>query len=71
MNKNLYMNKIGEKARIAALKLPIIDIKKRNSVLKQYSRYLKTNYKSILKSNQKDVYNARLKKKVMIVGLID
>ena len=62
MNKNLYMNKIGEKARIAALKLPIIDIKKRNSVLKQYSRYLKTNYKSILKSNEKDVFNARLKK---------
>ena len=62
MNKNLYMNKIGEKAKIAALKLPIIDIKKRNSVLKQYSRYLKTNYKSILKSNQKDVFNARLKK---------
>ena len=62
MNKNLYMNKIGEKAKIAALKLPSIDINKRNSVLKQYSRYLKTNYKSILKSNQKDVFNARLKK---------
>ena len=53
MNKNLYMNKIGEKAKIAALKLPTIDINKRNSVLKQYSRYLKTNYKSILKSNEK------------------
>ena len=62
MNKNLYMNKIGEKAKIAALKLPSIDINKRNSVLKQYSRYLKTNYKLILKSNQKDVFNARLKK---------
>ena len=62
MNKNLYMNKIGEKAKIAALGLPNIDINKRNSVLKKYSWYLKTNYKSILKSNQKDVFNARLKK---------
>ena len=62
MKKNLYMDKIGEKAKIAALRLPNIDINKRNSVLKKYSWYLKVNYKSILKANQKDVSNARLKK---------
>ena len=62
MKKNLFMDKIGEKAKIAALRLPNIDINKRNSVLKKYSWYLKTNYKSILKANQKDVSNARLKK---------
>ena len=62
MKKNLFMDKIGEKAKIAALGLPNIDINKRNSVLKKYSWYLKTNYKSILKANQKDVSNARLKK---------
>jgi len=62
MKKNLYIDKIGEKAKIAALELPNIDINKRNSVLKKYSWYLKTNYKSILKANQKDFSNARLKK---------
>ena len=62
MKKNLYIDKIGEKAKIAALGLPNIDINKRNSVLKKYSWYLKTNYKSILKANQKDFSNARLKK---------
>jgi len=62
MKKNLFMDKIGEKAKIAALRLPNIDINKRNSVLKKYSWYLKGNYKSILKANQKDVSNARLKK---------
>jgi len=69
MNKNLYMNRVGKKAKIAALKLSNIDIDKRNSVLKQYSKYLKTNYKSILKSNEKDVSDARLKK--IDVGMID
>ena len=59
MKKNLYIDKIGEKAKIAALGLPNIDINKRNSVFKKYSWYLKTNYKSILKANQKDFSNAR------------
>ena len=62
MSKNLYMKKIGEKAKIASLHLSNIDIKKRNSVLKQFSQYLKTNSQSILNSNKKDLANAKSKK---------
>ena len=43
MTKNLYMNKIGKRAKIAALNLSNININKRNSVLKQFSQYLKFN----------------------------
>ena len=53
MTKNVYMNKIGERAKIAALNLSNININKRNSVLKQFSQYLKTNSKLILNSNKK------------------
>jgi len=56
------MKKIGEKAKIASLHLSNIDIKKRNSVLKQFSQYLKTNSQSILNSNKKDLANAKSKK---------
>ena len=67
MTKNLYMNKIGKKAKIAALNLSNININKRNSVLKQFSQYLKTNSQSILNSNKKDISYARSKKiKVMM-----
>ena len=62
MTKNLYMNKIGERAKIAALNLSNININKRNSVLKQFSQYLKINSKLILNSNKKDIFNARSKK---------
>ena len=40
MSKNLYMRKIGEKAKIASWHLSNIEIKRRNSVLNQYSDYL-------------------------------
>ena len=43
MFKNLYMKKIGEKAKLASLNLSKLNIDKRNSVLKQFSQYLKTN----------------------------
>jgi len=56
------MKKIGEKAKIASLHLSNINIDKRNSVLKQYSQYLKNNAKLILNSNKKDIQNAKLKK---------
>jgi len=56
------MKKIGEKAKIASLHLSNINIDKRNSVLKQYSQYLKNNTKLILNSNRKDIQNAKLKK---------
>ncbi len=62
MQKNLYMEKIGEKAKIAASNLSNININTRNGVLKQFSIYLKKNAQLILKSNRKDVSNAKLKK---------
>ena len=62
MTKNLYMQKIGEKAKIASLNLSNISISKKNSVLKQYSHYLKTNEQLILNANKKDISNAKSKK---------
>jgi len=62
MSKNLYMKKIGEKAKLAALHLSNLNINKRNSVLKQFSQYLRTNKQSILNSNKQDVRNAKSKK---------
>tara|TARA_Y100000590_G_scaffold281291_1_gene316397 strand:+ start:2936 stop:4180 length:1245 start_codon:yes stop_codon:yes gene_type:complete len=56
------MRKIGEKAKIASWHLSNIEIKRRNSVLKQYSEYLKTNSKLILNANKKDIDNANSKK---------
>ena len=40
MSKNWYVQKIGEKAKLAALHLSNVSIEKRNSVLKQFSQYL-------------------------------
>ena len=62
MSKNLYMKKIGERAKAASLHLSNVSIYKRNSVLKQYSQYLKTNSHLILNSNKKDIANAKSKK---------
>ena len=56
------MDKIGEKAKLASLNLSNINIDKRNSVLRQFSQYLKTNSRSILNSNKKDVAHAKSKK---------
>ena len=62
MSKNLYIEKIGEKAKLASLHLSNVDIEKRNSVLKQFSKYLRINSQSILNSNKKDISNAKSKK---------
>ena len=62
MSNNLYMEKIGEKAKLASLHLSNVNIEKRNSVLKQFSQYLKINSQSILNSNKKDISNAKSKK---------
>jgi len=62
MSKNLFMKKIGEKAKFASLNLSRLNISKKNSVLKQFSQYLKTNEQSILNANKKDVSNAKSKK---------
>jgi len=62
MSKNLYMKKIGEKAKLASVHLSSVNIDRRNSVLKQFSKYLKTNVRSILNSNKKDISHAKSKK---------
>jgi len=62
MSKNLYMEKIGKKAKLASLHLSNVNIEKRNSVLKQFSQYLKTNSQLILSSNKKDIFRAKSKK---------
>jgi len=62
MLKNSFMEKIGEKAKIASLDLSRLNISKKNSVLKQFSQYLKTKEQTILNANKKDVSNAISKK---------
>jgi len=59
MTKNLYMEKIGAKAKNASLNLSNLNINKKNSVLKQFSHYLKTNEQLILKANKKDISHAK------------
>ena len=56
------MEKIGEKAKQASLILMNKNIKKRNSVLKQYIYYLRKNSKTILDLNRKDIFYAKSKK---------
>ena len=41
MTKNLYMDKIGKKAKIASFHLSNLSLDKKNSVLKQFDKYLK------------------------------
>jgi len=62
MSKNSFMKKIGEKAKLASLNLSRLNISKKNSVLKQFSQYLKTNEQSILNANKKDISKAKSKK---------
>ncbi len=62
MSKNFYMENIGKKAKTASLHLSNIDIHKKNLVLKRFIQYLKKNSKLILNENNKDIFNAKLKK---------
>ena len=62
MKKNFYIDKLGEKAKIASLSLSNIDNKKRNDVLKQFNKYLKSYSRSILNSNKRDISQAISKK---------
>ena len=62
MLKNLYMDKLGKKAKIAYMQSSNLTLKKRNLVLKKYNTYLKKNLKKILSENKKDIYKASLKK---------
>jgi len=59
MSKNLYMEQVGKKALIASNHLLSIDNKKKNSVLKQFSIYLKIYLTDILKENKKDILKAK------------
>ena len=67
--KNLYMENIGKKAKIASNELSNLDIKKRNDVLKIFNNYLKKYSNLILKSNRKDLLKAKKLKKGMIERL--
>ena len=62
MSKNSFMEKIGNKAKLASMNLSKLNINKKNSVLKQFSNYIKVNEHLILKANKKDVLNAKSKK---------
>jgi len=62
MSNNLFMEKIGEKAKFASLNLSRLNISKKNSVLKQFGQYLKANEQSILNANKKDIIYAKSKK---------
>ena len=62
MSNNLFMKKIGEKAKFASLNLSRLNINKKNSVLRKFSQYLKTNEKLILNANRKDLNEAKSKK---------
>tara|TARA_Y100000590_G_scaffold290232_1_gene326672 strand:+ start:2082 stop:3344 length:1263 start_codon:yes stop_codon:yes gene_type:complete len=62
MYKKTFMEKIGKKAKLASFSLSRLSINKKNSVLRQFSQYLKTNKKSILNANKKDLFNAKSKK---------
>ena len=56
------MEKIGKKAKKASLHLTKINIKKKNEVLKLFSKYLRVNSNLILRANKKDILNAQSKK---------
>ena len=62
MPENSYMEKIGKKAKLASFNLSSLTIDKKNSVLKEFNKYLKTNKKSILNANKKDISHAKSKK---------
>jgi len=62
MTKNLYMEKIGEKAKKASIHLNNISISKKNSVLKLFNKYLETYSQSILNANKRDVLIVKSKK---------
>ena len=56
------MQKIGKRAAAATLHISNVSINKRNSVLKQFSTYLKKYSQSILTANKKDISAAQFKK---------
>ena len=59
MSKNLYMEKVGKKAKIASKNLLHLNSKKKDDVLKQFCIYLKRYKNLILKENQKDILKVK------------
>jgi len=66
MTKNLYMEKLGKNAKVASYELSNISIKRKNSVLRQYSTYLKSYSKLILKANKRDLLKVKKVNNAMI-----
>ena len=62
MRKNLFMKKIGKKAKSASQDLSRLNINQKNAVLKKFSQYLKANEQLILNANKKDLLRAKSKK---------
>ena len=62
MSRNLFMKKIGKKAKFASLNITKLSSNKKNSVLKKFNQYLKKNETSILSANKKDISIAKSKK---------
>jgi glutamate-5-semialdehyde dehydrogenase len=69
MNQNLYMQKIGIRAKNAFKDLSNISEKKRNAVLKKFCKHIQENKKLILKANQIDLLKAKKNKSSMIERL--
>ena len=69
MSKNLYMEKIGKRAKIASFNLSKLNINKRNSFLKKFNQYLKNKEKLILAANKKDLLN--IKSKIIKESMIE
>ena len=64
MSKNLYMEKVGKKAKIASKNLLHLNSKKKDDVLKQFCIYLKRYKNLILKENQKDILKVKKNTKI-------
>lgn len=62
MKKNIYLDNLGKKALIASKSIVNLDEKTKNKVLNDYIVQLKKNIETILRSNKKDIEQARKKK---------
>ena len=54
MPKNLYMEKIGKKAKLASLNLSSLNLDKKNAVLKHVLKYI-IQFKTCLKSHKQNI----------------
>ena len=66
MVKNIYMENVGKKAKIAFHHLSTLNIKKKNAVLKLFNSYLKKYSKLIIKANKKDIKSLKSQKNNLV-----